>query len=112
MDVQRETEDIERELAELIIQNLRNNKIRLDRARKLSSDFMKLLPINDQRDLLMKLKNLSSEYPETTGIYLEELGKATDEKTNQALLEMHDHIKNGNIDLAISVAKDLNSSRT
>ncbi|MBS3173849.1 hypothetical protein J4399_05815, partial [Candidatus Woesearchaeota archaeon] len=44
------------------------------------------------------------------GIYLEELNKATDQKTDQALSKMRDHIESGNIDLAISAAKDLNNN--
>ena len=82
----------------------------MDRAQKISKDFLNLLPISDQQDLLAKLKNLSKNYPETTGVYVEELNKATDTKTDQALSQMRDHIQNGNVDLAISVAKDLIST--
>ncbi|KKQ95520.1 MAG: hypothetical protein UT85_C0013G0008 [Candidatus Levybacteria bacterium GW2011_GWA2_40_16] len=112
MDIQIEVQNIKKELVEIIIKNLRGNKIPLARAKKLSQDFINLLPISDQQDLLAKLKNLSKSYPETTGIYLEELNKATDQKTDQALSKMRDHIESGNIDLAISAAKDLNNNRT
>ena len=111
MDIQIEVQNVKKELVEIIVKNLRENKIPLSRARKLSSDFINLLPISDQQDLLVKLKNLSKSYPETTGIYLEELNKATDTKTDQALGQMRDHIQSGNIDLAISVAKDLTNNR-
>ncbi len=111
MNIQDEVQNVKKELIEIIIKNLRENKIPLARARKLSQDFINLLPIKDQQDLLAKLKNLSANYPETAGIYVEELNKITDTTTDQALTTMRDHIQSGNIDLAISVAKDLNSSR-
>lgn len=111
MDIQSEVQNVKRELVEIIVKNLRNNKIPLNRARSLSQDFLNLLPISDQQDLLVKLKSLSKNYPETTGIYLEELNKAIDTKTDQALSQMRDHIQRGNIDLAISTARDLNNNR-
>ena len=111
MIIQDEVQAVKKELVDIIVKNLKENKIPLARAQKISRDFLDLLPISDKQDLLAKLKNLSKNYPETTGVYVEELNKATDTKRDQALSQMRDHIQNGNVDLAISVAKDLNNNR-
>ena len=56
MDIQQEVEEVKRELVELIIKHLRENKIPVDKAKKLAADFLNVLPISDQQDLLEKLK--------------------------------------------------------
>ena len=52
MDIQQEVEEVKRELVELIIKHLRENKIPVDKAKKLAADFLNVLPISDQQDLL------------------------------------------------------------
>lgn len=105
MNVQAEVEAIKEELVAIIVKHLKENKIELANARKLAADFLSLLPVRDQQDLLLKLKNLSEDYAEAREIYVRELGKINEEKRHQALSQMHDLIKAGNIEDAISVAK-------
>ncbi len=108
MDIQQEVEEVKKELVELIIKHLREKKLPTEKAKKLAGDFLNVLPINDQQDLLAKLKNLGQEYQEAREIYVEELKKTSEEQRDQTLSEMRDHIKQGNIDKAIEVANVLN----
>jgi len=112
MNITMEVEEVKRELLELIIEHLKQNKIEAGSAQQLARDFLSVLPIKDQADLLQKLKNLGQKYPEAEKVYLDELSKATDEKRDQALSQMRDFIRHGNIDSAISTAKTLTESST
>ncbi|HSW88065.1 MAG TPA: hypothetical protein VLG12_02785 [Candidatus Saccharimonadales bacterium] len=105
MDLQQEVEVVKQELVALIVQHLKENKIELAMARKLAGDFLLVLPVRDQHDLLLKLKNLGGEYAEAREIYVRELGKINEEKRHQALSQMHDLIQKGQIEDAITVAK-------
>lgn len=107
MDITAEVEEVKKELLELIIEHLKQNKIQADEAQQLARDFLSVLPIKDQADLLSKLKNLGEKYKEANEVYLDELSKASDNQRDQALSQMRDHIKQGNIDGAIETAKTL-----
>lgn len=98
---------IERELLELIIQHLENNSLDVRQARKLAKDFLAILPVSNREDLLNKLKNLGTKYREAKQIYIEESGKDTIAKEQQALQGMSEAIKQGKIDHALSIAKEL-----
>lgn len=107
MDLIQEVEEVKKELLDLILDHLKNNKIQVELAQQQARDFLSVLPIKDQADLLVKLKNLGNKYTESEAVYLHELEKATDEKRDQALSQMRDYIKQGNIDRAIATAKTL-----
>ena len=110
MNIAQEVEKIEQELLDLILDHLKNNKIQVELAQQQARDFLSMLPIKDQADLLVKLKNLGNKYNESETVYLHELEKATDEKRDQALSQMRDYIKQGSIDRAIETAKTLTQS--
>lgn len=105
MDIQQEVQQLEKELLELIIKKLEENKMEVEEARRLAADFLKLLPIQDQKDLLMKLKLLSEEHKDAQGLYVEELSKASEIDREQALTQMRNAIHAGNIEQAIAFAK-------
>lgn len=105
MDMQTEVAIIKHELITLIVTHLKENKIEIATARKLAGDFLAILPVRDQQDLLLKLKNLGTEYSEARVLYVQELGKVTEAKRHQALSQMHELLKQGNIEQAIAVAK-------
>ncbi|MEK7573895.1 MAG: hypothetical protein AAB531_05755 [Patescibacteria group bacterium] len=109
MDINQETEVIKKELAELIIKHLRENKLTPEKAKQLANDFLSKLPLEDQKDLLKKLEELGGNYEEAREVYIDELAKAENEKTQQALTLMRGHIEKGNIDEAVNTAKSLNS---
>jgi hypothetical protein len=108
MGIQQEVEDVKRELVGLIIKHLRENKIPVDKARKLAEDFLKVLPISDQHDLVDKLKILGENYQEAKELYVDELKRVSEEKRNKTLFQMRDYIKQGDIDKAIETANILN----
>ena len=110
MNVQQEVEQIKKELVELIIQHLKENKMEVPTAQKLAADFLALLPVKDQKDLLTKLKQLSDNYVTIRKIYLYELTKVTEMEREEALLQMRNAIAQGNIEHAIGVAKAMSAS--
>ncbi len=107
MNLVEEIEKVKKELLELIVEHLKQNKINAPEAQQLARDFLAALPIKDQADLLTKLKGLGEKYKEANEVYLEELEKVTDEKRDQTLNSMRDFIKQGQIEQAISTAKTL-----
>lgn len=105
MDIQQEVKTVEKELLELIINHLKKHTLDLETAQKLAKDFLALLPIQDQQDLLNKLKALGGHYDEAQQLYVDEMSRVSDEERNSVLNRMRDAIKQGNIDHAILVAR-------
>jgi hypothetical protein len=98
-------EEVKKELLELIITHLKENKITAEDAKKLSQDFLDVLPIEDHKDLLVKLKSLGENYNEASEIYVQELSESEEQKRVAALNQMRNHIKQGDINKAIEFAK-------
>lgn len=107
VDIQQEVESIKKELVDLIIALLKANKIEAQQAQKMAADFLAILPVKDQKDLLTKLKTLGDSYQEMRNFYVRELAKFNEEEREYALLQMRNAIAEGKIDHAISVAKKL-----
>lgn len=107
MDLATELKNVEKELVELIVEHLKANKIAVDVARQQARDFLALLPVEGQRDLLNKLKNLGEKYEEAKEVYAEELGRVNEVVRQQVLEQMRTSIKEGNIDGAIAAAKSI-----
>lgn len=107
MDIDEEVEKIKKELLDLVVENLKQNKIEADVAQAEARELLAMLPVEDHKDLLSKLKNLGEEYDDFNKIYLDELEKDSELKRNEALNQMRDHIKQGQVDNAISAAKSL-----
>ena len=112
MDIAQEVEAVKKELVELIIKHLQENKMEADKARELGSDFLAILPIENHQDLLNKLKQLGQKYPQEQQLYVERLAETTNQQTEQALNAMRDAIKQGNMEQAISAAKTVNQGGT
>jgi uncharacterized protein YaaR (DUF327 family) len=96
---------VEKELLDLIVKHLQENKIKALDAQNQAKEFLSLLPITDQSDLLSKLKALGDKYEESGEVYLTELQKQSENERQKALNEMRSHIQTGNIEAAINVAK-------
>lgn len=107
MDLQQETIAVEKELLELIVNHLRNNQIQPEEAKKLAGDFLTTLPFQDKKDLLTKLKSLGEQYEEANEVYVQELGKASDQERDMVLNKMRSAIAKGNMDEALVAAKSL-----
>jgi hypothetical protein len=96
---------VEKELLFHMYQNINFNKITPEQAGKLAKEFLFLLPAKDKQDLLLKLNVLGKTYPEAQQTYTDELVSSEEQKRQEKLAVMRDHIKSGNIEAAIVVAK-------
>lgn len=99
------TVDIEKDLLQAIITNLKQNRMTEDQGRQMAKEFLTLLPMQDKRDLLDKLYKFSQAHIEAKGTYLKYAKPLEEEDRLKKLELMSQHIQNGNIDHAINVAK-------
>jgi hypothetical protein len=105
MDLQEEVNSLEKQLLELISKKLEENKIEVDKAQELARDFLAILPVSDQEDLLKKLQDLSGKYEEVKPLYIHEYAKMDEVKRDEVLTHMRNSIHTGNIEQAIEIAK-------
>lgn len=103
--IQTMTTDVERDLLNVIIQNLKQNRIDIEEAKKLAKEFLSFLPMQDQKDLLEKLYKLSQDHVETKGMYLKYAKPYEEDEREKKLALMSEHIKKGQIEHALTVAK-------
>ncbi len=104
-ELQQEVVDIERDLLDEIVRRLDQNKMSSEDAQKLAQEFLAFLPIQDQRDLLNKLLQLSRDNGATQGIYLKYAKPFEEEERQRKLTLMSQHIHKGQIEEALAVAK-------
>lgn len=112
MDITQEVELVKKELTDLIIVHLRENKIEVEKARALASDFLDVLPIQNHADLLSKLKELGEKYQEAKAVYVEKLAVDINAQTQTALAGMRDAIQKGDMEQAIMAAKTVSQGGT
>lgn len=98
-------DDVEKELLQSIINNIKENHMTEEEARELAQEFLSLLPIEDKQDLLAKLLKLSKEHVEVKSVYLKYAKPYEEEDRQRKLTLMSQHIKDGNIEHALNVAK-------
>lgn len=108
-DLQKEIDEVKRELTDLIVSHLQDLKIEPQVAQQQAAEFLSILPIKDQQDLLVKLRALGDKYMESREVYLKTLTKIYEMDREEALTQMRNAIKLGNIDHAIAVAKAMQS---
>lgn len=103
--IQTITTDVENELFDEIVRNLDQATITAEEAQSVAKEFLTLLPLQDKKDLLDKLYKLSLDHGETKELYLK-FAKPIEEADRLKKLElMSQHIKNGQIENALAVAK-------
>jgi hypothetical protein len=104
-DISQLVTEVEKKLLDHIIENVEKQRLKPEEAQKLAQDFLALLPMRDKEDLLTKLHTLSEKYHEAQSVYVE-YAREDEEAKRQALLhQMSHHIKAGDIEAAIAVAK-------
>ncbi len=99
------TQEVEKDLVAHIIDNLESSKLTVEEAQKLSQEFLALLPFKDKHDLVQKLNSLSVRYDEAKALYVKFAGPIEEEERQRKISAMATHIKAGNVEGAISVAK-------
>ena len=97
--------DVENDLLNIIINNLKQNSIDTDGARKMAREFLSLLPMQDKHDLLKKLHKLSVDHKQTQGLYLKYAQPYEEEERQKKLALISEHLKNGQIEHALTIAK-------
>src|SRR6185369_5355789 len=91
-DLQDEVVDIEQELLSIIVTRLNANEMSREQAQKLAKQFLTLLPIQDQKDLLTKLFELSKKNQATGNIYLKYAKPHEENETQKKLAMMSQHL--------------------
>lgn len=99
------TEDIEKELFDEIVRSLEQTTITVEEAQAVAKEFLTFLPLQDKKDLLDKLYKLSIDHSETKELYLKFAKPLEEDEKQKKLTLMSQHIKNGNIEQALIVAK-------
>ncbi|HSW98024.1 MAG TPA: hypothetical protein VLF89_09430 [Candidatus Saccharimonadales bacterium] len=97
--------DIEKDLLYQIMLHLKQRKISKEQAQRLAKDFLALLPFQDQKDMLDKLYKLGEHNIEVKEVYLKYAEPYFEEERIKKLQMMTEHIKTGNIEQAIAIAK-------
>ena len=99
------TTKIEEELFDEIVRNLDQAAITVEEAKAIAKEFFTLLPLQDKKDLLDKLYKLSLDHSKTKELYLKFAKPIEEDAREKKLTLMSEHIKNGNIEHALAVAK-------
>lgn len=98
-------EQVEKDLLEHIYSNLKENALTGDDAQKLAQEFLKQLPFQDKKDLLDKLNELGKVYKPAQEVYVKYVVPFEEQDRQQKLDAMRSHIKAGNLEAAVNVAK-------
>ncbi|MBI2442740.1 MAG: hypothetical protein HYV40_02405 [Candidatus Levybacteria bacterium] len=96
---------IEKELLDLILLHLESGSLELEKAQEISKEYLALLPFHDKAELLKKLGSLSDKYQEAQEVYAKVAGDVEKEDAAERVEQMSQHIKTGNIEEALKVAK-------
>ena len=62
--------DVENDLLTIITNNLKQNSINSNEAKKIAREFLSLLPIQDKHELMDKLQKLSTNHTQVQELYL------------------------------------------
>ncbi len=98
-------EEVEKDLLNHIIANMEDGKITVEQSQQLAREFLALLPVHDKDELLQKLNTLGKTHAEAQAVYLDLARPHEETIRQQKLTQMSEHIKQGNIEQAISIAK-------
>lgn len=96
---------VEKDLLLHILTNMNERRLTVAQASQLAQEFLRILPMVDKEDLLKKLSELGGEFVPARETYAKFGGAYEEEKRQRLLSAMREHIKTGNIEQAIAVAK-------
>lgn len=97
--------EVEKDLLEHIIENIRESKISVEEAQSLARDFLSVLPPQDKADLLNKLRALSGKHPVALEVFHDFAVAESNAERDKKLTLIAQHIKQGEIEKALEVAK-------
>lgn len=103
--VEKYLEEAEKELLQIIIDNMEKGEMTLDDAHILARDYMALLPVTDKNDLMHKLEEYTNMHPGTQSI-VDKVKQLVEVSRSRDTLEKMKHlIKAGDIKTAIEAVK-------
>lgn len=91
--------------ARIIISCLRAETMDRQRAKDSTLGFIALLPISEIEDAITKVDYHITQYPEFLPMRQFILGKKEEEESAHIVAQMQEHIRNNDIDTALSVAE-------
>jgi hypothetical protein len=97
--------DIEKTLIDEIFKRIDQEKITVEHAQKLTDEFLALLPVEDQKELLEKLRTLSQTNSDAQGVFLDYIKSSEAQETSTKLDSMSKHLHQGNIEQALAIVK-------
>lgn len=104
-EFERFVSDVERDLLFQIIVHMKHREMTGEEAQKVAKEFLTLLPVVDKEDLLKKLGILSQAHKGAREVFLKYAAPSEEEQRLIKIQTMSEHIKNGDIEKAITVAK-------
>ena len=105
MDLQEIIKLLEMEYIKILINNLKFGKMKLDRAKMVTKDFLTLLPFKDKDDLVLKIKTFTELQNEFKMVYLTLLKINEEQKSNELAYKMRELIKQNKIDEALKLVE-------
>lgn len=105
-DLKQFVDDVERDLLTQIVTNMKHRDLTVAEAQQLAKDFLATLPVHDKLELLNKLSDLGKKHREAQTVYVKYASPIYEQDRQRKLQLMSQHIKNGNIEEALKVAKE------
>ncbi len=105
-DISSVVNQVEKDLVEEIVEKLKSNNLKPDRAKTLAKEFLSHLPPKDLNALVEVLRDLTTKYTEVREVYARYYGMQGDMEDAKRIHAMAEHINQGNIEKAIEVAKE------
>ncbi len=104
-DLLKFTSDVQRDLLFELIMSMRHKLITIGGGRRLTKDFLALFPFQTKEEVIEKMKGLSEKYPEARTVYLKYAVPHINQAEKELIDKMTQHLKSGNIEEALNVAK-------
>ncbi len=96
---------VEKDLVDEIVKKLKSNNISPAKAQSFAKEFLSQLPPKDFNALVDILKEISEKYEEMNHVYAKYYAIRGDMEDTKKVHAMASHIKQGNIEEAIAIAK-------
>lgn len=104
-DVKSTVNDIKRDLLFEIIIRMRRALLSVEDARKITGDFLALLPVESCDELFAKLFRLADKHTEVRSVFVKHAGSYHEENRQNKLFAMRECLTLGDVECALSVAK-------
>ena len=109
--VQDKKNQIEERITQVILGEIEKETLTIDQSSEIVNYCLeKIKPVNTQEELLAFLSEISAKWPMFSQLVILEQGKAKEENKEEAVENIVDLVKSGNIDEAVNMAKSANNN--